>query len=657
MMRFQHPEFAWVFLLLLVPILVHLLRFRKQQTRYFPGVFRLVSLLKETQSTNKVKHYLLLLNRLLLVFALAWVFAQPTCQNPRTNPDGQKVNLGVIWDASPSMWEADALGQVPIERAKIQALNWLKQLPETQSIYWVDNVFQSEEIVTPAQAISKVRNYTKPLINGRLFRLFESVSNKKSAVKWFVISDLDADIYENLTPWIDSQSAYQFVDFGIQRAGNYSLDTAFCSDALEGRYEVQISRNFTGKKADFFVNLHDENGYFGNRAVSFEPDMRSVRLTLILPKFEVARMRLTLPKDAYEPDNQLFLHGVNASKISVFVRSDGPVADLDRLLETLGDRLQRTDTLAQAQVVLLASSGNKKTDIQSVLEHTKLGHTCVVMPYKPDVAPPFNLLNGGSWERLEPSSGAGELDFRSFRQEPFSSSLETYLDGKNVLPRFDRLYKFPYETNRDWSRILSTTGDKDFLIQKEIGEGRLWLFLADYTEGMRDFRKSAWFVGVLGPILLSSHASKEAVCAFWGQEWISLPAADRFRMQDPVQLKKANQTWGTSLGMNRAQLCFTAGGADAVMPAGWIQLVKLDGSDSVTVAMNAPRGEQRSDGEVSAEVFFTADNCARIDPAEWVSQNQKGAVAGNTNSIWIYIILVLLLLELILSVFVLRTNR
>jgi hypothetical protein len=430
----------------------------------------------------------LLANRLLLVFALAWVFAQPTCQNVSTDSNSQTANLGVIWDASPSMWEADALGQVPIERAKIQALNWLKQLPETRTIYWVDNVFQSEDILTPAQAITRVRNYSKPLINGRLFPLFERIASKKSAVNWFVISDLDSDIYENLTPWIDSQSTYQFVDFGIKRAGNYSLDTAFCSDALEGRYEVQISRNFSGKKAGFFVNLYDENGYFGNREVRFEPDMRSVRLTLNLPKFEVARMRLTLPKDAYEPDNQLFLHAANASKIKVFLRSDGPVADLDRLLETLSDRLQRTDTLNQAQVVLLASSGNKKTDIHAALDHTKLGHTCVVMPYLPDLAPPFNLLNGGSWERLEPSSGAGELDFRSFRQEPFSSSLETYLDGKNVLPRFNRLYQYPYETNRDWSRVLITTGDKDFLIQKEIGEGRMWLFLSDYTEVKRDFR-------------------------------------------------------------------------------------------------------------------------------------------------------------------------
>jgi hypothetical protein len=235
--------------------------------------------------------------------------------------------------------------------------------------------------------------------------------------------------------------------------------------------------------------------------------------------------------------------------------------------------------------------------------------------------------------------------------------LETYLDGKNVLPRFNRLYQYPYETNRDWSRILITAGDKDFLIQKEVGEGRLWLFLSDYTEGMRDFRKSAWFVGVLGPILLSSHASKEAVCAFWGQEWIPLPAADRFRAQDAVQLKKEGQVWGTSLGTNRAQLCFTAGGEASVMPAGWIQVAKTDGSDSVTVAMNAPRGEQRTDGGISAEAFFEAKNCSLIGPPEWVAQYQGGTVAGNANSIWIYGILVLLLLELILSVFVLRTNR
>jgi hypothetical protein len=99
-------------------LLIHLLRFRKQQVLRFPGVYRLISLLKETQSTRNLNYYLLLANRLLLFTTLVLAFAQPSCHSQSAEDNSQFSTVGVLWDVSPSMFETDAKGQIPIENAK-----------------------------------------------------------------------------------------------------------------------------------------------------------------------------------------------------------------------------------------------------------------------------------------------------------------------------------------------------------------------------------------------------------------------------------------------------------------------------------------------------------------------------------------------------------
>ena len=138
MMNFRYPEYLWGFLLLLIPLFIHLLRFRKQQVLRFPGVYKLISLLKETQSTRNLNYYLLLANRLLLFTALILAFAQPSCRSQSAQGHSQFSSVGVLWDVSPSMFQADANGQIPIENAKKNALKWLKTIPESASIYWID---------------------------------------------------------------------------------------------------------------------------------------------------------------------------------------------------------------------------------------------------------------------------------------------------------------------------------------------------------------------------------------------------------------------------------------------------------------------------------------------------------------------------------------
>ncbi|MGB0268798.1 MAG: BatA domain-containing protein, partial [Bacteroidia bacterium] len=101
-MTFQHPEYNWAFLLLLIPILIHLLKFRREPTLYFPGVFRLKEILKSSQRSKRIRHWLILITRLALWSLIILSFSKPSLL-PNSQSSFTSQTRLVLWDNSPSM--------------------------------------------------------------------------------------------------------------------------------------------------------------------------------------------------------------------------------------------------------------------------------------------------------------------------------------------------------------------------------------------------------------------------------------------------------------------------------------------------------------------------------------------------------------------------
>ncbi len=76
-MSFLYPFFLWALVALLIPIIIHLFNFRRYKKIYFTNVRYLKELKQESESKSRLKHYLILLSRLLALTALVFAFAQP----------------------------------------------------------------------------------------------------------------------------------------------------------------------------------------------------------------------------------------------------------------------------------------------------------------------------------------------------------------------------------------------------------------------------------------------------------------------------------------------------------------------------------------------------------------------------------------------------
>lgn len=73
-MSFVFPSFFWALLLLAVPLIIHLFNFRKTIRVYFSNTRLVRQVKEETTQQRKLKQYLVLASRLLLIFFLVMVF-------------------------------------------------------------------------------------------------------------------------------------------------------------------------------------------------------------------------------------------------------------------------------------------------------------------------------------------------------------------------------------------------------------------------------------------------------------------------------------------------------------------------------------------------------------------------------------------------------
>jgi len=76
-MSFVYPQFLFGLLALGIPIIIHLFNFRKARKIYFSSNQFLLNIKKATSTKLKLKHYLILLSRLLFILFLVISFAQP----------------------------------------------------------------------------------------------------------------------------------------------------------------------------------------------------------------------------------------------------------------------------------------------------------------------------------------------------------------------------------------------------------------------------------------------------------------------------------------------------------------------------------------------------------------------------------------------------
>lgn len=248
-MSFASPLFLYGLFALAIPILIHLINFRRYKRIWFTNVKFLAEIKQERQRRSELKQWLLLAIRLLIIASLVVAFAQPYLPNPLQPVHQQRLQgVSVYIDNSFSMDAVGSEGKL-IETAKAKAREIAGAYQPSDRFQLITNDFEGvhqhlvsrdefltmlEEVqISPAaRAISEVVSRQRDLLS----------TTSDLAGNIFLISDFQeasCDV-ENLAP--DTSTSYFILPLPANRTGNLYIDSAYFESAVQQPGQVSHLR-------------------------------------------------------------------------------------------------------------------------------------------------------------------------------------------------------------------------------------------------------------------------------------------------------------------------------------------------------------------------------------------------------------------------------
>ncbi|MFT3793134.1 vWA domain-containing protein [Flavobacterium sp.] len=308
-MQFKHPEILYFLFLLAIPILVHLFQLRRFKKEYFTNVRFLKELSIQTRKSSKLKKYLLLATRLLLLACVILAFAQPFFKAKDAN--NATNEMFIILDNSFSMQAKGQKGEL-LKRA-VQDL--LESAPENMPFSLITN---SENFWNTD--IKSIRNDLQNLnYSAAPFQLDQQIAKIKSRPSVFdkdiiVITDA-VGLQQNQLKNLDPKSNTYFILPKAEQKNNVAIDSVYIKQTLDNFYDIGIDLKLYGELSnDIPIALYNKNKLVAKTLVPFDNKQKSIGFTI--PK-EDFNGYVSITDNGLEYDNKLFFSISKPEKTNV----------------------------------------------------------------------------------------------------------------------------------------------------------------------------------------------------------------------------------------------------------------------------------------------------------------------------------------------------
>lgn len=297
-MHFKQPEILYFLFLLIVPILVHLFQLRRFKKEYFTNVRFLKALSIQTRKSSKIKKWLLLACRLLLLTCIILAFAQPFFESKDSKNASNKMYI--ILDNSFSMQAKGKKGEL-LKRA-IQEL--LEETPENASFSLLTNTdtYWDTDIKTIRNELQNLKYSATPF---QLDNILAKIKAHKSPFKKDIVVITDAvGLTPNQLKNIETDEIPYFIIPKAEQKNNVAIDSVFIRQTLDDFYELSI--NTTNYSEDFkpvSMALYNQNKLIAKTIINFKNKKETINFTI--PK-QAFHGYVSIEDNDLTYDNKLF---------------------------------------------------------------------------------------------------------------------------------------------------------------------------------------------------------------------------------------------------------------------------------------------------------------------------------------------------------------
>lgn len=491
-MQFKHPEILYLLFLLVIPILVHLFQLRRFKKEYFTNVKFLKELSIQTRKSSKIKKYLLLASRLLLLACLIFAFAQPYFK--AKDSANAKNELFIVLDNSYSMQAKGQKGEL-LKRA-VQDL--LEQIPDNSNFSLVTN--DENYWNTNIKAIEKdLQNLKYSAIPFSLENALTKIKSRKTFENKdiFVISDA-IGLNKNHLKSIGENDKTYFVIPKAEQLKNIAIDSVYLAQTLDNFYEigVQFSSNLEENKS-IPVAIYNQKELIAKTILNLKKNKETLNFTI--PK-EDFHGHVNINDNSLAFDNTLYF-SISKPKINN-VLSIGEIEKSDFLSRIytkpeFNYNNSTINTLDYSQLnkqdaIILNELDNIPVALQTNLKSfvDKGGNVVLIPSDKNDISNLntfLNLFGGIQFSNLQ--NQEKKITKINFSNPLFSNVFEkkiTNFQYPNVLKSF--------ATKSSYSQALSYDDQSAFLMSIQKVTANVFVFSAPINKSNSNFQNSPLIV-------------------------------------------------------------------------------------------------------------------------------------------------------------------
>lgn len=532
-MNFLYPGFLYALAAVAIPIIIHLFNFRLYKTVYFSNVRFLNQVKKDTKAKSQLKHWLVLLLRVLTIAALVLAFAQPYV--PLADEASQKRDLqdyvGIYIDNSFSMDAESKYGNV-FEIAKNKARKIAEAYKHNTKFLLVTNDFELKhqhlvnreqliEFINEIEVSPGVKN-----ISDVYSRQYDLLSENKSKSTIFMLSDFQESIcdFENIKT--DTLLNIHLVPLISQQTNNLYIDSCWFETPYRkiNQPEKLFVKIVNNSNEDYHnipikLTLNDTLKALGSFNIE-EDASRIVELTYTNTQAGVLHGKTEITDYPITYDNTFYFTYTIEENVKILcINQDEKNKHLAALFENdeyfsidyFDHSNIITSRFGDYHVIILNSLEELSSGLnQELMDFIAKGGVMVFFPSANGDTDTYNQLFG-----LIRTNQTGQWDTVKTKIQTINRQHEIY---GNVFKRIDQNADLPVVFGHyDFSRLTETTdepvltaenGDK-ILSVTPYQKGRAYIFSMPLGDEYSNFVKHPLFVPTLYNMALFSQISTQ----------------------------------------------------------------------------------------------------------------------------------------------------
>lgn len=511
-MWFQHPSFKWAFLLLLIPIIIHLFQFRRYKTIEFPGVFRLKQQLQSSKKQKNVKNWWILISRILAFFFFFLSFLVPSCQENKVINASNK--FAIIVDCSPSMGLLNSKGII-LEQAKQRAKLWIQQQPsQSQFAVIAHHGFSVQEWLDSRQALDRIDAITLSNWPENFTQWSAQLSGLRAEnglVQVSIFTDAKEDVFEGIKLVDFTDFKLNVVRFESSNKLNFSIDSAWSSSVLasnttEREIQCKIKVSDPEFEGEVPVQIKSDSKVLGTALAKFAKN-KYTQITFTIPQNSGNQITINLQDESLQADNSLYLHFPGYSSKTIYLeKTQSPI---DRII-SIQSVFEKRSNLQEAETWVYPELNNMNSEKwDQIKQQVEKGKNVVLFVTKGDVSSLKNMGIQGNWSNKE---------FRIFPQELnndfFTSAFSEKVSPATLLPVISEHFEMESSEGQNWQTELTLENGSPILLKQDVGNGALWVWLSDLNSGSTKFMKSSWCLPIFTQIFMGKPLSTKPICGF-----------------------------------------------------------------------------------------------------------------------------------------------